>query len=241
MKTKYQRRNNDLKARETAILQAFALVVGLLFLTGCTGLEGLARPFDKLTDARQFRQLNEGGSAEILGGIDDPIVLNANFTSGIYSFEDQHSATMLFWEGPKARPTQVLTVRMIWKPVAGATPLDPNATNATINYIIFADDQSNNRQVGVYSGAGFVYPVSQVGDKKLIVDLEQSTLKLTDRTDSFRDLLGRADIKGLVVAKKNGQATESVIKQFEVIIKDYLGHARSVQSNANRWRPAPRM
>jgi len=153
-------------------------------------------------------------------------VLVGGFTSRFYSIDDQNNLTLLLVDGAVDDPVQVATIRMFWAPRAGRTPIGPAATNATIHYTIFAG--ANSQEVGIYSGAGFVYPVDKPGYETFAASVWQATLRLTDRTEGFEDLLGGAILEGHLTATRDDAVVSRLLNHLRVLINQRMGYPRWV-------------
>lgn len=158
--------------------------------------------------------------------------LIGGFTSSYYSMDDKNHLTILLVDGSIEEPVQAVTIRMFWKPRAGRTPIDPTATNATIHYTIFTGD--NRSEVGIYSGAGFVYPVGKVGNPAFSADVWQATLRLTDRSTGFEDLLGGAVLDGHLTARRDDAAVSLALRRLRVLVTQCVGYPRWVGGNPSR-------
>lgn len=173
-------------------------------------------------------------------------VLEGGFDAGVYRFDDTDNLTIVLYRGPMEQPTQAVTMRMFWRPAAGRTPIDPNATNVTIHYIIFPSpshipassqtDQAGTSetitaQVGIYSGAGFLLPSGKRHSNTLAGKLLQSNLLLTDHTSHFNDLFGPALMVGHFKAHRNDVATEQLLETIQDMIRQRLGHRRMVRAD----------
>lgn len=181
---------------------------GLLTMSGCSaGKAG----------SMSITSQSSGGSS-----------LKGEFTTGLYRFDNKNQITMLLLDGPEESPNQAVTVRMFWSPRPGRTPIDKNATNATIHYIIFPDEA--HAQVGVYSGAGYMFPKGTPGAQELTLAIWQSTLRLTDSTDGFKDLLGPANLKGKITLKQDDAEVERIIRVLNANIRKTLGFPRMVEA-----------
>jgi len=82
---------------------------------------------------------------------------------------------------------QILHVEMLFPPMPGETPIDPDATNLSIRYILIS-----NGEVGIYEGGGFGYPIGGHEHGMMSLRVEPSGLVLTESTDGFVDLLSPA-------------------------------------------------
>ena len=112
---------------------------------------------------------------------------------------------------PRARPVeQVATIRVFWRPKGGVTTLQSSAINATIRYVVMSPDAQ-----GIYEGAGFVLLNSKTGDGKMHARIMDSDMRLTQKTNTFNDTLGRARMKGYFTAAYNDEKTAQLLLQAE--------------------------
>ncbi len=163
--------------------------------------------------------------------------LRANFTQGIYRFDDKNTMTILLLDGPIENPTQAVTIRLMWAPHAGKTPSGRTATNATIHYVIFAG--SAHQEVGLYSGAGFVYPESKPGADTLKAGMWEASLRLTDKTPGFDDRLGQALGNGGLHARRDDGGVDENIRRLDVLVRQKLGYPRMVEGGNENPKSDP--
>ncbi|MCX5658845.1 MAG: hypothetical protein NTW19_03885 [Planctomycetota bacterium] len=173
-----------------------------------------------------------GGNLSIRSLTERDTTLRGGFTTGIYRYDDRNHFTVVLLDGPIENPTQAVTIRMLWAPMAGRTPIDGTATNATIHYVIFAG--AEKAEAGVYSGAGYIYPTSDREAEKLEAGVWQANLRLTDRSPGFEDLLGQAAVKGGLTARRDDAAVEEALRKLNVLIRQKLGYPRLVEAGAAR-------
>lgn len=162
---------------------------------------------------------------------DTSLRLQGDFNSAYYVFDSDESVTIILIEGPEDSPTQAASIRLMWSPRAGLTPVNPDATNATIQYIVFANRRTSEgffREVGVYSGAGFLFLDSTPGDSSLTASLWQADLLLADRSDRFKDLLGQSTLRGSFTAERNSAKVQALLKDLNRRVSDRLGYPRLV-------------
>lgn len=152
------------------------------------------------------------------------VTLAGSFTDALYSFDGKHRATVLLYDGPIDNPTQAVTIRLFWKPRAGRTPIQSSATNATIHYIIFPGSEA----VGIYAGAGFVFPTNKVGSSTLTASLWDASLSFADGTVTFEDLLGKAAMKGKFKARRNDAELDRAMRSINTAIRAKIGYPRLV-------------
>jgi len=176
-----------------------------------------------------------GGSLAIRSQDDTGGQLQGGFGTGIYSLDDKNNLTAVLFDGPQENPTQAVVIRMFWKPRAGRTPIDSNATNATIHYIIFTGE--GNRVTGIYSGAGYVYPNSKTGEDPLAAGVWQASLRLADKSETFQDRLGQAMVKGKFTARRDATAVQQAIRQINVLVRERLGYPRLVDADSDHHVP----
>lgn len=170
-----------------------------------------------------------GGAMRIKSLADASNILKSDFQSAIYSAGDNNTVTVVLLDGPAENPSQVVTLRLFWNPHAGRTPIDATATNATITYIIFAGD--DGKDIGIFSGAGYVYPSDDVGEDKLSASIWESTLRLSDKSGGFVDRLGPAQLDGKLVAVRDELAMPDTLHRINVLVRERLGKARLVNGN----------
>ena len=87
---------------------------------------------------------------------------------------------------------QILHIELLFPPQPGETPIDPDATNLSIRYIVIS-----NGEVGLYEGGGFGYPLGSVEDGSMSLRIEPSGMVLTESTEGFVDLLSPASISAV--------------------------------------------
>ncbi|MCG8511126.1 MAG: hypothetical protein MI741_18055, partial [Rhodospirillales bacterium] len=150
---------------------------------------------------------------------------------------DDNSVTVVLLDGPANNPRQAITLRMFWRPRAGLTPLDAEATNATMHYIVFpleaeaGNDTPMNATrapIGIYTGAGFLYPKRSPGAEDLLANVWDASLRLTDAGEGFVDLLGPATITGDLRATRDDAGVQDAIRQLNQLVADRLGYPRLV-------------
>jgi hypothetical protein len=184
-------------------LMSFVLTAALLTLGGCAG-----------------------GTLAVRSTGDERAELTGNFATAVYSFADKNNLDVLLIEGEPESPTQAVHIRMYWQPLAGRTPIDVRATNATINYVVFTGDGA-----GVYSGAGFLFPQNNPGGGIFTASLRSTAVRLLDASGNFADRLGRADATGSFSAKRDDAATQRLLRDVQVYLRDQLGYPRFVMAD----------
>jgi hypothetical protein len=212
---------------------ALVLVIGCVTLTGCGLFVGGGRG-----DLAARSEAQAGA------------VLQGRFTHAVYSFDTKDNLTILLSDGPIDTATQIMTVRMFWQPRAAHTPLDPTATNVSIQYVVFTPPgiapapgsapesapasiggiDAPKAQVGVYSGAGFLWPDSKPGKSSFKARIRQANLRLSDRSAAFADLLGKARLEGSFAAARDDEAVLAGLRQLHARLTAHLGYPRLVDA-----------
>jgi len=175
-----------------------------------------------------------GGKLSLYRDTEPQTVVEGDFDSGIYSFDDTGNITVLLFDGPVDRPTRAMTMRMMWEPRAARTPLAPGATNATIRYVIFRGDQKP--MVGLYSGAGFLYPKGRLGSGNLTLSLWQGNLRWSEASDGFEDQLGQVQIRGVFSAHRDDKAMHQALRRISVRLSHSLGYPQYVRADPAGFR-----
>lgn len=169
-----------------------------------------------------------------------PAELEGSFDRAYYRAEDQNTVTVVLIQGPVDRPEQAVTLRMFWRPRGTRTPVDPTATNTTVQYLVFAEasaEQGPLREVGVYAGAGFMVLDDDPGDARLSGALREAQLALTDRSDRFNDLLGKSLLRGSFTARRDEQRVAELLGQLQREVSDRLQYPRLVQPSRDDLKP----
>ena len=154
-------------------------------------------------------------------------VLTGDFTTAVYAFDDRNNVDVVLIEGTAEQPTQAVHIRMHWEPRAGRTPIDENATNATVRYIVFTGDGA-----GVYSGSGFLFPESNIGGGSFRGELRETAMRLADASENFSDRLGLAHATGGFRAKLDEAAASRLLRQIQLQLKEKLGYPRFVMADS---------
>lgn len=204
-------RNNRLvqwRGRIGALILTLPILGGL---EGCAGWTSVAAGQGPLT---------------LRGRLTDAVVSGA-FSTAVYRFEDANHLTIVLLDGTEEQPRQAVVLRMAWQPWAGYTPVDATAVNATIQYVIFAG--SDPVELGIYSGAGFVYPHQRPGRERLKLSLWDSTLQLSDRTQGFEDRLGSARLTGTIEVRQDAFHVQRLTRWLNQKVTQALGYPRFVR------------
>jgi hypothetical protein len=170
---------------------------------------------------------SQAGKLSVVSTTLTDVQLDSRYQTVIYSRQESGLVTAVLIDGPIEAPRQVVTIRTIWTPWAGRTPVDADATNATIQYVIYAGP---DRQIaGVYSGAGYVYLYDNAGRSTVDFGIWQSNLILVDSTVGFQDRIGQANMTGEFSARRDDARTLTLIRTMSEEISSTLGYPRVVE------------
>lgn len=211
---------------------ALLLLPVLLSQAGCSWMQ--PRNWGTLPDAMNIFG-SSGGTLSVTSIADAEETLQGQFQAGIYTTGDANSATMILYDGPPENPAAAVTIRMFWNPDAGRTPIDATATNATIQYILF---DTAGKEIAIYSGAGYFYPNSSVGDDKFTGSVWQSSLRLADKSEGFEDKLGQAQLKGKFTVNRDDLGIDEALHKLNVQVRERLGRTRLVMEAVPTMRTA---
>ena len=171
---------------------------------------------------------SSGGSLAVRGSLNQQAVLAGNFTTGVYAYHDPNTLDIVLADGEPESASQIVHIRMHWRPVAGATPVDQRSTNATVHYLVFAPQAT-----GVYTGAGFLFPRARPGKPTFNGELRSTALRLADASENFDDRLGLAEATGGFSVTLDQSATLQILKTAQSRLHQQLGYPRFVLDETN--------
>jgi hypothetical protein len=161
----------------------------------------------------------------------DAAVLPGNYALAYFSHDNVAGTSIVLSDQPidsilkgDVRDGQVLHMELLWRPKAGATPMDSDATNVSIRHIVISDGQ-----VGIYAGAGFVYP-SDNPEKhdQITFTLRDASMQLQECTAGFIDLLSPAQLTGTFTARHDDKLARQLYFGISQLVTNALGRTRYV-------------
>jgi hypothetical protein len=163
-----------------------------------------------------------------------PVILDSSYTTAVYGEPAGGVASILLTDVPlesllagTVRDGQIVHIELLWLPLAGHTPMDSTATNASIHFVVISGGE-----VGVYGGAGFVMAHDAPGHAVLDLDVYDATLGLLDGTDGFVDPLTPAQMTGSVAAVHDPAATRRLYVAASQFVTNVCGSVRFVEDGA---------
>ena len=155
----------------------------------------------------------------------EPVMLLVDESEAIYESTSRPESSFIVSSVPiddlvngKVTNGQFIHIEMLWKPIGGATPLSPTATNISIRHVVFTDGEA-----GVYAGAGFALPDGEIGQGEVYLRIESATLRLAESTDGFVDRLGEAELVGGFEAAHAPGTTSAAKFALSQLVTDVLG------------------
>ena len=104
--------------------------------------------------------------------------------------------------------TQIMVIRVFWKPVPGLTPILSTAINATFEYIVITPSGT-----GRYSGAGFIRLHNGRHAAIMHATLVDGDLRLTASSGYFQNALGPSRIRGDFTADRDPRRSIAMLLQ----------------------------
>lgn len=209
-------------------------------------LAGCSQPW--LGSGGALQITSRDGGRQIIDEQDSALRFDDGRTQAIYRYDDDNTVTVLLIRGSRDHPDHVATLRMFWKARAGSTPIDRTATNALVRYFEFRDapgdtpapgntpdDSAANEieddrgTVGVYAGAGFMRLHDDPTLGRVTGSLWDADLRLTDRSETYTDRLGRAVLAGSFTADRDDAAVTTMLRDLNQRIEQRLGYPRLVR------------
>ena len=154
----------------------------------------------------------------------NPLRLQASFGYGGYAVEAGDTSMILSTVPLKAlqsgtfEQAQIIHMQLMWIPKAGSTPVNSDATNVVIRYVVLV-----GKEAGVYGGGGFAWPQGTPGEGGLALDVTGSSLSLLESTDGFKDLLSPAELRGWIGGPLAPQTTTLFRNTVSQIVTNRLG------------------
>lgn len=174
------------------------------------------------------------GAIELRGQGRDPSMMEGRFPLAAYGIGPVQSSVYMTdlpvdtLVSDEPLTGQVVHVELLWKPIAGQTPMDSAATNASIRQIVFAGGE-----VGIYGGAGFVRIDGRFGGPKLSIEIVDASMSLLEATPGFVDVFSPATLSGSVVAVRSEERTLQVRRVVSQLVTNAFGATRIVDARPN--------
>lgn len=152
------------------------------------------------------------------------VALEPSFLTRVYEAEGANAADFLLTDLPRERlrpgaplngvSGHLVRVTLLTRPVAGKTPIDSTAINATVTHVVVADGR-----VGVYSGGGFFDVDGALDGAAVQGRFRGGMVRLAGSTEGFVDLLGAGEIAGSVSAVRDGPVAALLRARVDELVK----------------------
>ncbi|RNC80743.1 MAG: hypothetical protein ED559_02740 [Phycisphaera sp.] len=149
--------------------------------------------------------------------------LRPNLTTTTYSYRDENTVDIYltdltpeelaipFDDRAQGWPTgQLVHIHMFIRPSPGKTPIEPQASNATIRHLILAPGAT-----GLYGGGGFLLPSGGADSGKFGGKITAGTLRLQASSPNFNDALGPTEIRASFKVKEDRELASKIARRFE--------------------------
>lgn len=155
-----------------------------------------------------------------------PTTLRPDFTTRLYSHRDENTVDIYltdltpeqlaipFEDRAAGHPTgQIMHIHMFIRPSPGKTPIEPQASNASIRHLILAPGAK-----GLYGGGGFLLPSGAASSGIFKGKITAGTLKLQAATERFNDALGPTEVRANFRVKEDPELAAKIARRFEEAI-----------------------
>lgn len=110
---------------------------------------------------------------------------------------------------------QIVHIHVFWRPMRGAKPDNPSATNAAIDWYFVGTGDQGPTDVLHYQGAGFVTVRGAQGEEAA-VNIRSGTLRLANATQGMRDPFdGAARVAGKFLADPDPASVRHVLDRID--------------------------
>lgn len=151
-----------------------------------------------------------GASGYRLTSIQSRATLAPTLSSGWFQAADENSADIYLTDLPREALTSheamagatgnIVHIRMLLRPRAGHTPIEPTALTAAVVHVVLAGGE-----IGVYRGGGFMTPSGSTGDRTFGGSITGGSVQLGAATPGFADRLGPSQLTTGFRAEKDPQ------------------------------------
>jgi hypothetical protein len=163
-----------------------------------------------------------------LESTDSKARLDARFPMAVYSDAGATGADIVLTDltldeldpatDPAALSGRIVRISMVMRPKPGATPIDPTAANATVQYLILS-----RGAIGLYSGGAFVNPGKPLGtwgSSTMTARIRGGTLRLTAANEQFDNRLGPARMEARFEALADDALVGRAGAKFDAIVAE---------------------
>jgi len=198
-----------------------ALTLLFAWQTGCVGLPTAPSSVggDLVLSGRTVT-----AAAETIFESDERPTLAFHFDHAYCVCEGRQNATFVLIQGDEENPTAAATIRILWRPEAGSTPIDEHASNATLHVMRFGADAAE-----VYSGAGFVFLNDGPDAAKVSAECWSADVVLQDAASKGKDPLGPAHASGAFTAEQDAVKVADLLLRLSRKVSAQLGYPRLVR------------
>ena len=128
----------------------------------------------------------------------DPVYITTKYTTATCAEGEDVESDLWLTDIPvpdlaagTAQNGQIIHIELLWSPRPGYTPIDYEAANIAVRYIVISGNE-----FGIYEGGGFGYPLGDPQDGSMVLKIDSAALQLAESTDHFVDLLSPAVLSG---------------------------------------------
>ena len=162
-----------------------------------------------------------------------PVHLATDFPTAVCATDPYVEGTIWLTDIPMGNLTsgqvetgQILHIELLWTPRPGYTPIDYEATNISVRYILVS-----NGEYGIYEGGGFGYPLGTPESSSMVLNIEGVTLQLAESTEGFVDLLSPAELTGTFNGACDVGMAVLIRDATSQLVTDAFGRTMYVRAN----------
>ncbi len=179
--------------------------------------------------------LDFGGppSLEISSGRTGGLLVPA-FVTAVYTSPDDNTADLYLSDLPLASLTapdtapldnaagSILHIHYFITPYAGRTPIDFDASNATIRLFVLAPGAlaGDPPTLGVYGGGGFLLPTDEPEGDDMSGRIKRATLRFIGGAPGFQDRLATAHLDGAVRATRDDESARAIAATLTAMLDE---------------------
>ncbi len=201
----------------SAAVKNFAILLGLLLLPGCIDIGPFGKPTLRFTSTDRKHYLIEKYPEAYATQSEDGVYDVVLVATGLSSTEVDGSGSLLT-PAYTVPVRQTIHMQIFWRPVRGAKPTSPAATNTVIHWYLQSQsespDQSEHDSLR-YDGTGFVLISPADKNSTFKLKVVSATIAPTSKQGNLQDPLGPAEISGFIKVGNDDERVKSILAELQ--------------------------
>jgi hypothetical protein len=208
---------NLLSSVISAPVKNFAILALLLLLPGCINIGPFGKPTLRFTstDRKHFlvQKYPEAYATQSEDGVYDVVLVATGLTS-----TEVDGAGSLLTPAYTVPVRQTIHMQIFWRPVRGAKPTSPAATNTVIHW--YLESQNGSPDPGEhdslrYDGTGFVLISTAEKHRAFKLKIVSATITPTLKEGNLQEPLGPAEISGYIKVKNDDERVKEILAELQ--------------------------